>query len=270
MENISVRKNFTPVPLYVPRVKVGADGTARIHVKLPDTLTVFMLRAEAVSGPDRFGFGTGQMPVRQPVVAQPALPRFVRPGDSFTAGLIGRSSRAPGGAGQAAISVDNLAVAGAKQVRHLGRAAARRTRLHRRRCPSRPPASRPRASASCCNGRPTGPATPCRSTCRSAPTGPSCTAATCWPPGRRRRSTSPPGRPGAPGQLPPRRHPGHRPGRGAAGRRGRVPARPAVDGAAQRIALARASSRCCRSPRCWTRPACAAASRRRGRRRSRR
>ncbi len=115
MENISVRKNFTPVPLYVPRVKIGADGTARVHVKLPDSLTVFMLRAKAVSGPDRFGFGTGQLKVRQPIVAQPALPRFVRPGDSFSAGLIGRVVEGPGGAGQAAISTDNLAVDGAKQ-----------------------------------------------------------------------------------------------------------------------------------------------------------
>ncbi len=115
MENISVRKNFTPVPLYEPRVKIGPDGTARVHVKLPDTLTVFMLRAKAVSGPDRFGFGTGQLRVRQPVVAQPILPRFVRPGDMFTAGLLGRIVEGDGGAGQAAISADNLDVAGAKQ-----------------------------------------------------------------------------------------------------------------------------------------------------------
>ncbi|MGI4942803.1 MAG: alpha-2-macroglobulin family protein, partial [Janthinobacterium lividum] len=112
MENISVRRNFTPVPLYEPRVRVGLDGTARIHVKLPDTLTVFMLRAEAVSGPDRFGYGTGQLRVRQPLVAQPVLPRFVRAGDSFTAGLIGRIVEGPGGAGRAAISLDNLAVQG--------------------------------------------------------------------------------------------------------------------------------------------------------------
>ena len=85
MENISVRKNFTPVPLYVPRVKFGPDGTARVHVKLPDSLTVFMLRAKAVSGPDRFGFGTGQMKIRQPLVAQPALPRFARPGRQLPA-----------------------------------------------------------------------------------------------------------------------------------------------------------------------------------------
>ncbi len=112
LENISVRKNFTPVPLYVPRVKVGADGTAHIPVHLPDSLTVFMLRAEAVSGPDRFGAGTGQLPVRQPVVAQLALPRFVRPGDSFTAGLIGRLVEGAPGAGQASIAVQNLALAG--------------------------------------------------------------------------------------------------------------------------------------------------------------
>ena len=116
MENITVRKNFTPVPLYVPRVKVGADGTARVHVKLPDSLTVFMLRAKAVSGPDRFGFGTGSMKVRQPVVAQPALPRFVRPGDVFTAGLIGRVVEGPGGAGIASISLEHLALQGANQV----------------------------------------------------------------------------------------------------------------------------------------------------------
>ena len=115
MENISVRKNFTPVPLYEPRVKVGPDGTARIHVKLPDTLTVFMLRAKAVSGPDRFGFGSGQMKVRQPIVAQAALPRFVRPGDRFTAGLIGRIVVGPGGVGRAAISLDNLQLQGAAE-----------------------------------------------------------------------------------------------------------------------------------------------------------
>ncbi len=115
MENISVRKNFTPVPLYEPRVKVGPDGTARIHVKLPDTLTVYMLRAKAVSGPDRFGFGTGQIRIRQPVVAQPVLPRFVRPGDVFTAGVIGRIVEGPGGAGRAVIAARDLNVSGAKE-----------------------------------------------------------------------------------------------------------------------------------------------------------
>jgi uncharacterized protein YfaS (alpha-2-macroglobulin family) len=115
VENISVRRNFTPVPIYLPRVAVGPDGVARIRVKLPDTLTVYKLRAKAVSGPDRFGFGTGEMRVRQPVVATPVLPRFLRPGDQFDAGLIGRIVEGPDGAGRAALSADNLTVDGAKE-----------------------------------------------------------------------------------------------------------------------------------------------------------
>ena len=111
--NISVRKNFTPVPIYLPSVKVGADGVAKIKVKLPDTLTVFKLRAKAVSGPDRFGFATGEMLIRQEIVAQPALPRFLRPGDRFDVGLIARVVEGPGGAGVATFAAQGLALEGA-------------------------------------------------------------------------------------------------------------------------------------------------------------
>ncbi len=112
VENISVRRNFTPVPIYVPRVMVGPDGTARIHVKLPDTLTVYMLRAKAISGPDRFGAGTGSMRIRLPLVAQPVLPRFVRPGDSFTATVLGRLVEGAGGSGTAFASPHGLQLQG--------------------------------------------------------------------------------------------------------------------------------------------------------------
>ncbi|MBR0655761.1 alpha-2-macroglobulin [Plastoroseomonas arctica] len=111
-ENVSVRRNFTPVPVYLPRVRVGADGVARIRVRLPDTLTVFRLRAKAISGPSRFGFGVGEIRVRQPLVAQPALPRFLRPGDRFEATVIARIIEGPGGAGQATLSAEGLTLAG--------------------------------------------------------------------------------------------------------------------------------------------------------------
>ncbi len=112
MANISVRKNFTPVPFYAPRVKFGPDGIARLHVHLPDSLTVFMLRAKAVSGAARFGFGTGELRVRLPVVAQAALPRFLRTGDRFSAGLIARVVEGAGGAGREAIHTTNLKLDG--------------------------------------------------------------------------------------------------------------------------------------------------------------
>ncbi|HEY3848581.1 MAG TPA: alpha-2-macroglobulin family protein, partial [Acetobacteraceae bacterium] len=119
IENISVRRNFTPVPIYLPHVKVGPDGVAHIQVRLPDTLTVFMLRAEVTSGPDRFGFATGQMRIRQPVVAQPVLPRFLRPGDTFDAEVLGRIVEGPGGAGTALISLDGLTATGATEAKFV-------------------------------------------------------------------------------------------------------------------------------------------------------
>ncbi len=96
----TVRKNFQPVPFYDPAIQVGASGKASVKVQLPDNLTNFKLRAKAISGPDRFGFGTGHLEVRLPVIVQPALPRFVRPGDRFVASAIGRIVEGGGGAGR--------------------------------------------------------------------------------------------------------------------------------------------------------------------------
>jgi uncharacterized protein YfaS (alpha-2-macroglobulin family) len=90
LERTTVRRNFKSVPFYAPAIAIGPDGVARVTVKLSDDLTVFKLRAKAVSGAERLGFGTGQLPVRLPVIVQPALPRFVRPGDQFMAAAIGR------------------------------------------------------------------------------------------------------------------------------------------------------------------------------------
>ena len=55
----TVRRNFKTVPFYDPAILVGPDGTKTVPVQLPDNLTNFKVRAEAMSGPDRFGFGTG-------------------------------------------------------------------------------------------------------------------------------------------------------------------------------------------------------------------
>jgi uncharacterized protein YfaS (alpha-2-macroglobulin family) len=75
-----------------------------------------MLRAKAISGPDRFGYGTGSMRIRLPLVAQPVLPRFVRPGDDFSAAVLGRLVEGAGGPGTATASLHGVTLRGdAKQ-----------------------------------------------------------------------------------------------------------------------------------------------------------
>ncbi len=112
LERATVRKNFKTVPYYNPNILVGPDGIVNITVELPDNLTNFKIRAKAVSGIERFGFATGQLAVRLPVIVQPALPRFVRPGDSFIASAIGRIVEGDGGKGAAEIKVTGANVQG--------------------------------------------------------------------------------------------------------------------------------------------------------------
>jgi uncharacterized protein YfaS (alpha-2-macroglobulin family) len=112
LENVTVRKDFQPVAYYAPSLSVPASGTLTVQVKLPDNVTVWAMRAKAVSGAERFGSGTGELAVRLPVVAQPALPRFVRPGDQFEAAALIRVVEGAGGAGAAELSAEGLTVSG--------------------------------------------------------------------------------------------------------------------------------------------------------------
>jgi uncharacterized protein YfaS (alpha-2-macroglobulin family) len=107
-----VRKNFKSVPYSNPAIQVGPDGVVKVTVQLPDDLTNFKLRAKAASGAERFGYATGQVSVRLPVIVQPALPRFVRPGDTFTAAAIGRVVEGKGGPGSADVRAEGVKLDG--------------------------------------------------------------------------------------------------------------------------------------------------------------
>ena len=107
----TVRKNFRSVPYYNPLVQV-VDGVATVTIDLPDNLTDFALRAVATDGAARFGYAKSVLSIRLPLIVQSALPRFVRPGDSFVAGGIGRVVEGEGGAGQVELQVEGLEVDG--------------------------------------------------------------------------------------------------------------------------------------------------------------
>ncbi len=128
LERATVRKNFKTVPYYNPNILVGPDGAVTVTVELPDNLTNFKIRAKAVSGSERLGFATGQLAVRLPVIVQPALPRFVRPGDSFIASAIGRIVEGEGGKGAAEIKVTGATVQGSAK-RDLNWIPARAERI---------------------------------------------------------------------------------------------------------------------------------------------
>ncbi len=83
-----LRSRFQTTAFFIGSVVTDAQGSATITAKLPDNLTTFRLMAVAVTMSDRFGKGQSSMLVTRPLIARQALPRFVRPGDAFTAGAV--------------------------------------------------------------------------------------------------------------------------------------------------------------------------------------
>jgi uncharacterized protein YfaS (alpha-2-macroglobulin family) len=115
LDKATVRKNFQTVPYFNAAVRV-VRGSAVVEVPMPDNLTEFALRAVAVSGFSRFATAKSVVAVRLPVIVQSAMPRFVRPGDVFKAGAIGRVVEGSGGAGSVQIRTKGLSIEGGTEL----------------------------------------------------------------------------------------------------------------------------------------------------------
>jgi len=83
-----LRSRFQTTAFFLGSVVTDAEGNGVAAAKLPDNLTTFRVMAVAVTTTDRYGKGQSSMLVTRPLLARPALPRFMRPGDQFTAGAV--------------------------------------------------------------------------------------------------------------------------------------------------------------------------------------
>jgi uncharacterized protein YfaS (alpha-2-macroglobulin family) len=83
-----LRSRFQTTAFFLGSVVTDSLGVAIARAKLPDNLTTFRVMAVAVTAGDRYGNGQSQMLVTRPLIARPALPRFLRAGDEFSAGVV--------------------------------------------------------------------------------------------------------------------------------------------------------------------------------------
>ena len=83
-----LRSRFQTTAFFLGSVETDAQGNAVAAAKLPDNLTTFRVMAVAVTRGDRFGSGEAKLLVTRPLVARPALPRFLREGDRAEAGVV--------------------------------------------------------------------------------------------------------------------------------------------------------------------------------------
>ena len=100
------------VTLFVPPVQAGADGVAEFLLDLPDFNGQVRLMAVAWSG-TKLGAASTDIFVRDPLVAEPLLPRFLAPGDQARLTVLLQNLDLPAGEDVAAVSVEGpLAISG--------------------------------------------------------------------------------------------------------------------------------------------------------------
>jgi alpha-2-macroglobulin len=107
-----VRRTFVTTPYFNPAVLTDGSGKAQVRFKLPDNLTTFRVMAVAVSREAEFGSGQGKLLVNKPLLMLPALPRVVRVGDHFEAGVVLHNRGAGSGNVQVRASVRGVQLEG--------------------------------------------------------------------------------------------------------------------------------------------------------------
>ena len=99
----TLRTDFRVLAHWAGAVQVAANATATVGFTLPQSLTTYRILAVATSGAEDFGGATTTVEIRQPFMVQPAVPRFVTPGDTFEAGAVIQNQT--GAAGQASLTI---------------------------------------------------------------------------------------------------------------------------------------------------------------------
>jgi hypothetical protein len=85
--NTRTRKDFQPLAYYNSAILTDASGKATVKFKLPDDLTTWRILAVATDEEQRFGNADSTFITTQPLITNPVLPQFARPGDRFLAGV---------------------------------------------------------------------------------------------------------------------------------------------------------------------------------------
>lgn len=82
-----VRTRFLSSAFWAPALQTGADGEATFAFDAPDSLTAYRVMAVVADAGTRFGSNDMRIAVRKPLMAQPALPRFLTVGDKAVLGV---------------------------------------------------------------------------------------------------------------------------------------------------------------------------------------
>ncbi|MBV9789942.1 MAG: Ig-like domain-containing protein [Chloroflexi bacterium] len=79
-----VRREFPDTAYWNPSVVTSDDGTAKVSLRLPDTLTTWTMTTRGLTTDTRVGQATTDLIATRPLLIRPSLPRFLTVGDQPT------------------------------------------------------------------------------------------------------------------------------------------------------------------------------------------
>lgn len=82
------RKDFIPLAYFNGSLITDAQGKASVSFPIPDQLTTFKIMAIANANVDQFGLGQAEFQTQKDIMIRPALPRFVRAGDTIRSQVV--------------------------------------------------------------------------------------------------------------------------------------------------------------------------------------
>jgi uncharacterized protein YfaS (alpha-2-macroglobulin family) len=85
---VSYREKFIATAFYAAQLRSDTKGKVSVRFQLPDNLTKFRIMAVAHNGRSQFGSAESTLVVSLPFMMTPSIPRFVRVGDTFKAGVV--------------------------------------------------------------------------------------------------------------------------------------------------------------------------------------
>lgn len=82
------RRDFRTSAYFHPTLVTDDKGRVEARFKLPESLTTYRIMAVVAAEDDRFGYAQSHVTTSRPLMARPALPRFLRAGDTIDAGVV--------------------------------------------------------------------------------------------------------------------------------------------------------------------------------------
>jgi hypothetical protein len=105
---LELRRDFRQTAYFNPRLISNEKGEAKASFELPESLTTYRLMAVVVGQGDTYGFAQDRVTTSKPLMARPALPRFLRAGDELEAAVVVSKKGMPSGRVKVAAELEGL------------------------------------------------------------------------------------------------------------------------------------------------------------------